>query len=69
MNLNPRINHKSASIRQVSIPIRDLMNLNQQKYQCMPALEAVSIPIRDLMNLNRLLSVSSDLVSQGFNPY
>jgi len=36
----------------VSIPIRDLMNLNHPKLNYILYMEDVSIPIRDLMNLN-----------------
>jgi len=37
----------------VSIPIRDLMNLNQTYIVSVMMISLVSIPIRDLMNLNR----------------
>jgi len=44
----------------VSIPIRDLMNLNLDALPGRPKGRAVSIPIRDLMNLNlRLYSIAS----------
>jgi len=36
----------------VSIPIRDLMNLNLNYRQPIDLQRRVSIPIRDLMNLN-----------------
>jgi len=36
----------------VSIPIRDLMNLNPSSFSTYSRARRVSIPIRDLMNLN-----------------
>jgi len=39
-------------IYKVSIPIRDLMNLNQNLVNDAQEDPEVSIPIRDLMNLN-----------------
>jgi len=56
MNLNPpevQPGPDPSSI--VSIPIRDLMNLNHTETLGMRGFKEVSIPIRDLMNLNLLL--------------
>jgi len=52
MNLNPIKVPPAALVRMVSIPIRDLMNLNLCIFFCASAIIFVSIPIRDLMNLN-----------------
>jgi len=53
MNLNPLAAFfKGKVIDSVSIPIRDLMNLNPHFYTRPRRLINVSIPIRDLMNLN-----------------
>jgi len=41
----------------VSIPIRDLMNLNPMALEIMEIDSLVSIPIRDLMNLNLWLII------------
>jgi len=52
----------------VSIPIRDLMNLNPHLGMGLLARGEVSIPIRDLMNLNPEKSDAA-LIAIGFNPY
>jgi len=53
----------------VSIPIRDLMNLNHYLViHPTGDIECVSIPIRDLMNLNRYLYLFTSR-RYSFNPY
>jgi len=48
----------------VSIPIRDLMNLNPYTdNQAIGAVQYVSIPIRDLMNLNLSGNKSAAILS------
>jgi len=56
MNLNLQSVVTTTSNNLVSIPIRDLMNLNQKQLQRLNVITHVSIPIRDLMNLNPALS-------------
>jgi len=57
MNLNlKRSRWRQIAFPRVSIPIRDLMNLNQDDPDYDEVDQAVSIPIRDLMNLNPLCS-------------
>jgi len=53
----------------VSIPIRDLMNLNLESGSSGKNMSPVSIPIRDLMNLNRVDSSHLYNASVRFNPY
>jgi len=55
MNLNQAmaIISKNGWRTAVSIPIRDLMNLNRSQHSMCKDRLLVSIPIRDLMNLNR----------------
>jgi len=67
MNLNHQAGDLSF-VLEVSIPIRDLMNLNLTSVIGVPSLWTVSIPIRDLMNLN-LLQSSLTLSHFSFNPY
>jgi len=55
MNLNPLRSSEGRYPVLVSIPIRDLMNLNRLIYPLTINRGIVSIPIRDLMNLNRTL--------------
>jgi len=45
-----------ANVVEVSIPIRDLMNLNPDTLLIFNRLQVVSIPIRDLMNLNPIVA-------------
>jgi len=52
MNLNLYHNISKGKPCPVSIPIRDLMNLNRFRPPIFVPLFYVSIPIRDLMNLN-----------------
>jgi len=52
MNLNPKRSRHNDKLSPVSIPIRDLMNLNLITVQFRRQKTDVSIPIRDLMNLN-----------------
>jgi len=52
MNLNRIVKFMPKHTRIVSIPIRDLMNLNPLHDEPGLIWFQVSIPIRDLMNLN-----------------
>jgi len=69
MNLEPRAINGVHDGQRVSIPIRDLMNLEPCSVMPSGRIFSVSIPIRDLMNLeqNHLLSHLVPLLS--FNPY
>jgi len=51
MNLNQSVSDRAVIRHFVSIPIRDLMNLNLCSFM-VDSFGFVSIPIRDLMNLN-----------------
>jgi len=68
MNLNPAKGSLLLSKSNVSIPIRDLMNLNRPRRKGRRWVAIVSIPIRDLMNLN-LHVAQGGFVQSCFNPY
>jgi len=53
----------------VSIPIRDLMNLEQSTRKRCRRYCPVSIPIRDLMNLEPANLIHVPFLVDSFNPY
>jgi len=71
MNLNLCSTYpKPSPTAKVSIPIRDLMNLNLGGSESQKHRFRVSIPIRDLMNLNPYsLYISRATQEYSFNPY
>jgi len=72
MNLNlPELSSVITKVQHppVSIPIRDLMNLNLLLDLRATCPQAVSIPIRDLMNLNHVEVLEMCSSERSFNPY